>query len=263
MTRQLTNLAKRTLPFELRLSLRQLNWQARYALQRAALADGKPEVYCPVAQASFDCFVRQGSDLLTPANGARARHRLIWLYLERETAVLRQPTRLLHVAPEVCLLPRFRENPSVDYVPGDKFVDGYGEQAGVQYIDLLDLDFPDDHFDFTLCNHVLEHIRPDVAAMGEMYRTLRPGGTLLVTVPIKETLAETYENDEVTSPRERHEHFGQWDHVRYYGLDIADRLRSVGFDVSLERYGERFSAEDFRRFGLNRDLLVVCRKPAA
>ena len=261
MTRQLTNLAKRTLPFELRLALRRANWQARYALQRAALADDKPRVYCPVARESFDCFIRQGTDLLTPANGARARHRLIWRYLERETDLLTRPHRLLHVAPEVCLLPRFRENPSIEYVPGDKFVDGYGEQAGVQYIDLLNLAFPDAHFDFTLCNHVLEHIRPDVAAMGEMYRTLRPGGTLLVTVPIKETLAETYENDEVTSPRERAEHFGQWDHVRYYGLDIADRLRSVGFDVSLERYGERFSEEEFRRYGLNRDLLVVCRKP--
>lgn len=260
MKRQLTNLAKRTLPFGLRLRLRQANWQRMYARQRRGLAPGTPPVYCPVARAEFDCFVRLGRDLLTPTNGARARHRLIWLYLERETDLLTRPQRMLHVAPEVCLLPRFGESPSLEYVPGDKFVDGYGEQAGVTYLDLLDVGYPDGHFDFILCNHVLEHIPDDATAMRELHRVLKPGGTCLITVPIKESLAETYENPDVDGPRQREEHFGQWDHVRWYGTDVADRLRAAGFTVELNRYGEHFSPEDYARFGLNDNLLVVCTR---
>ncbi len=260
MKRQLTNLAKRTLPFGLRLKLRQANWQRRYRQQRKALAPGTPAVYCPVAQAPFACFIKQGHDLLTPSNGARARHRLIWLFLERETHLLTRPQRMLHVAPEVCLLPRFSESEKIDYVPGDKFVDGYGDQAGVTYLDLLDMDYPDAHFDFILCNHVLEHIPDDATAMAELFRTLKPGGTCLITVPIKETLTQTYENPDVDGPRQREEHFGQWDHVRWYGLDIADRLSAAGFAVDMNRYGQNFDAEDYRRFGLNDNILVVCRK---
>ena len=260
MNRQITNLAKRTLPFGLRLGLRQLNWQRMYLQQRTALPDDAPKVFCPVANEEYDCFVKHGGDLLTPSNGARARHRLSWLYLDRETDLLTRPQRLLHVAPEACLLPRFRENPTLDYVPGDKMVEGYGAQDSVAYLDLLDINEAEASFDFILCNHVLEHIPEDRQAMREMYRVLRPGGTLLVTVPIKESLKQTYENPHVTDPRQREEHFGQWDHVRYYGTDIADRLREAGFEVTLNRFGDAFDADDFRRYGLNHDLLVVCKK---
>ena len=47
MTRQLTNLAKRTLPFGLRLGLRQMNWQRMYALQRRSVPGGHAEGLLP------------------------------------------------------------------------------------------------------------------------------------------------------------------------------------------------------------------------
>ncbi len=260
MTRQLTNLAKRFLPFGLRLRLRDVNRRRMYLQEKVVLPKGAESVYCPIAEQEFATFLKKGSDLLTPSNGARARHRLIWLYLDRRTDLFRRPQRLLHVAPEVCLMPRLAAVPGLEYVPGDKMVKGYGTQGAVTYLDLLDIDYPDAHFDFVLCNHVLEHIPDDGKAMTEMYRVLRPGGTLLVTVPINESLEQTYENPDVTDARQREEHFGQWDHVRYYGMDIADRLRAVGFAVSMERYGEAFETEEYRRYGLNQDLLVLCRK---
>lgn len=46
-----------------------------------------------------------------------------------------------------------------------------------------DLPFPDNYFATIISNCVIEHI-PDLhATLGEMYRTLRPGGQLLLTVP--------------------------------------------------------------------------------
>jgi len=48
--------------------------------------------------------------------------------------------------------------------------------------------FPDDRFDFAVCLDVLEHIDEDLQALCELRRILRPGGTLLVTVPAYQSL---------------------------------------------------------------------------
>ncbi|MFQ3577028.1 MAG: class I SAM-dependent methyltransferase [Cytophagales bacterium] len=68
-------------------------------------------------------------------------------------------------------------------------------------------------FDGIICNHVLEHIPDDIAAMNEMYRLLKPGGIALITVPIDESKIETYENFSIVYPNESIKHFGQWNHV--------------------------------------------------
>jgi SAM-dependent methyltransferase len=49
--------------------------------------------------------------------------------------------------------------------------------------DAVALPFPDASFDRVIAAEVLEHIPDDRAAMGELARVLRPGGTIAVTVP--------------------------------------------------------------------------------
>ena len=260
MQQQITNLAKRLLPFSLRLRLRKANWQRMYRQQRKHIPAGSPAVFCPIAAQEFECFIEHKGHKLSPGNGAKARHRLIWLYLRRQTDLFERPQRLLHIAPEVCLMPAFRQNQQLEYVPVDKFVDGYGAQDGVIPFDLLDAPFPDGHFDFIVCNHVLEHIPDDARAMKEMRRLCSEGATVLITVPIDESRSETYEDPSIISPEDRARHYGQWDHVRFYAPDIADRLRKAGFSsVELIRYAEQFNRSDYHRYGLNDDLLVIAR----
>ena len=43
--------------------------------------------------------------------------------------------------------------------------------------------FPDGHFDALLCTEVLEHAVAPEALIAEMHRVLRPGGSLVLTVP--------------------------------------------------------------------------------
>ena len=50
-------------------------------------------------------------------------------------------------------------------------------------------------------------------------------------VPIEEGWDETYENTAIVSKEERLIHFGQEDHVRYYGRDLRDRLREAKFSL--------------------------------
>jgi hypothetical protein len=66
--------------------------------------------------------------------------------------------------------------------------------------------------------------------------------------PVVEGWDETYENQAITSPAGRELHFGQHDHVRFFGRDFRDRVRRAGFTVS------DFTATepDVSRHGLSR-----------
>jgi SAM-dependent methyltransferase len=137
---------------------------------------------------------------------------------------LRNRPRFLHVAPEAGLERRLRP------ILGDRYVttDLLREDLDCR-TDLTATGFDDDAYDLIYCSNVLEHIENDRAAMAELYRILAPGGLAIIQVPIRG--ATTLEDPSVVTPTERARLFGQADHVRYYGTDIADRLRAVGFEV--------------------------------
>ena len=68
--------------------------------------------------------------------------------------------------------------------------------------------------------------------------------------PIDENRARTYEDASIVSVQERQRLFGQSDHVRIYGRDFRDRLASVGFDVTVERYADTVSPDLAREYAL-------------
>lgn len=52
-----------------------------------------------------------------------------------------------------------------------------------QQASLYNLPYKDNSFDFVLCSEVLEHLKNDHQAVKELYRVLKKGKTLMVTVP--------------------------------------------------------------------------------
>jgi ubiquinone/menaquinone biosynthesis C-methylase UbiE len=127
--------------------------------------------------------------------------------------------------------------------------------------DILDLPFASESFDVVICNHVLEHIADDRKAMSELFRVMKPGGWGIFQVPMKNSLEKTYEDFSIIDPKERQKHFGQYDHVRWYGMDYFDRLSEVGFEAQALFYSQRFADEDIKRFGLNKnEILPVVNK---
>jgi SAM-dependent methyltransferase len=48
---------------------------------------------------------------------------------------------------------------------------------------LDNMPFGDNHFDFVLCTEVLEHVENPQSCLTEIFRVLRPGGQLFLTVP--------------------------------------------------------------------------------
>lgn len=127
--------------------------------------------------------------------------------------------------------------------------------------DICDLPFKDNEFDFIICNHVLEHIPDDTKAMQEIYRILTPGGTAILQVPYNTDLEKTYEDDSITDPKERARIFGQYDHVRVYGMDYFSKLESIGFTVEAVNYTAMLPKNEVEKYRLpNGELIPVCKK---
>ena len=66
------------------------------------------------------------------------------------------------------------------------FLDKIGEYRGVCQLlcaDITRLPFSDNFFDLVICSEVLEHIPDDRKAVSELVRVLKPGRTLVVSVP--------------------------------------------------------------------------------
>jgi SAM-dependent methyltransferase len=185
--------------------------------------------------------------------GSLERHREIGV-LFRRRPMLSAGMSVLHIAPEPAirkLLPKNAEYTAGDLEPG----------PGQLRIDVTSMQFADDSFDVLFCNHVMEHVPNDRAAMREFRRVLRPGGWGTVMTPI---VTETTDEDpSVTDPGERLRRFGQRDHVRRYGWDYVDRLEEAGFEVDVIR---DFSGEEAQRHGLTNlegfvEPLFLIRKP--
>ena len=92
--------------------------------------------------------------------------------------------------------------------------------------DATGLPFPDGSFDRIIAAEVLEHIPDDDAAIGELARVLRPGGTMAVTVPpwLAERICWAL-SDEYHAP------FVEGGHVRIYtASELRAKLRSAGLE---------------------------------
>ena len=127
--------------------------------------------------------------------------------------------------------------------------------------DICDLPFLDNSYDFILCNHVLEHIVDDNKAIRELYRVLKKNGVGIFQVPIDYNRDTTFEDFSVTNKKERNKLFGQYDHVRIYGLDFFDRLQKAGFSVERCEYTSKLSKEDIIKFCLpKKEIIPICRK---
>jgi SAM-dependent methyltransferase len=97
-----------------------------------------------------------------------------------------------------------------------------GADADIKQGDALSLPFPDEEFDRVVAAEVLEHIPDDRAAIGELARVLRPGGTLAVTVP-------RWLPEKVCWSLSAAYHEVEGGHVRIYrGDQLVGRLEDAG-----------------------------------
>jgi predicted SAM-dependent methyltransferase len=217
----------------------------------------------PIDGKSFRRFLpygygKQRENALSPSTLSLERHRLMWLFLRDDTDFFtsKEKIKTLHIAPEQCFLDLFRKQKNLEYITSDL----ESPIADVK-ADICNLPFDDNSFDVIFCNHVLEHIINDTKAMQELYRVLKKGGFGIFQIPQDLSREKTFEDNTITNRRERAEIFGQYDHVRVYGRDYFNKLRSVGFAVDEIDYTKKITREKLERYCLMKnEILPVCYK---
>jgi len=211
------------------------------------------EVQCPICQNQYRKFLPYGRinprpNALCPSCLSLERHRLIWLYLQRETDFFKEKLKVLHIAPEHCFMNRFEKQHGEGYITAD-----IESPLAKVKMDIHQIPFEDNTFDVVLCNHVLEHVQDDIKAMSEIRRVLRPGGWAIMQIPFFSPVPEvTFEDHTITDPREREKIFGQDDHVRLFGKDYSKRIERAGLKSAEDDFVNRLTKEEQDKFGLSK-----------
>ncbi|UPG91437.1 class I SAM-dependent methyltransferase [Luteibacter aegosomaticola] len=195
-----------------------------------------------------------GSDLdhfECPRCGASDRMRHLFLYLETIGFPERfRGARILHFAPERPLVRCITAHEPGRYVRADIAP----ASSEIEAVDMTAMTFPDASFDVVIANHVLEHVDDLPAAMREVARVLAPGGVAILQTPFSASLTQRFEDDGIRTDEARLVMYGQEDHVRLFGADIAEDLaRLSGMNSRVLRHDEALPGVDPWRVGVNRD----------
>ena len=143
-----------------------------------------------------------------PKCRALERHRIQYLVIDNLLAQIDTSSlSMLHFAPEV-FFSNYFANKFGKYETADLYMPDVDRQ-----VDIQDLPFADNSYDFIFASHVLEHIADDVKAISEICRVLKPSGIAVLPVPI---VADTTVEYPEANPHEEY-------HVRAPGLDYFDR----------------------------------------
>lgn len=201
-------------------------------------------------------YEKQRPNALSPGTLSLERHRLMWLYLKNETDFFNENLKVLHIAPEQSFYKKFKKLKNIDYLTCDL----NSPLADIK-ADIQNLPFEDNSFDVIFCNHVLEHVEDDKKALSELYRVMKKGGWGIFQVPIRYQLEKTFEDPSITDKNERIEKFGQYDHVRVYGLDYYQTLSNAGFKVEKINLTQKLTEDEIQRFSLEKnEILPVVKK---
>ncbi|WP_167853463.1 methyltransferase domain-containing protein [Roseovarius aestuariivivens] len=168
-------------------------------------------------------------DARCPQCGSLERHRLLMLAMSDGRIDLQiddERDEVLHFAAEPILEKIFRKR-FKHYKTADLYF------AADLKLNIEEIDAPDGTFKLIIANHVLEHV-DDQKASAEIARVMTDDGYFIAMVPLIEGWDTSYENPDAKSVPDRYLHFGQGDHVRYYGRDFRERMQRNGLKLVSE-----------------------------
>lgn len=202
-------------------------------------------VYCPICDRTFRKFKSAGRakfkrpNAVCPKCAGRERDRVMFVFFAEKKEILRRKQcRVLHIAPESCVVPNLQELATQNYVSGDLVRDDV-----LVKLDIQELPFSNESFEVVYCSHVLQAVEDDDKAIVEIFRVLSHNGWAIINVPCRGASTREFHSggdDEVPV-----------DFVRIYGSDFAEKLVQIGFNVVSINMHDIVSDEDQRRMCLS------------
>lgn len=206
---------------------------------------------CSVCKMTTAFFYVHADDMhivynsICPNCNSRSRHRgLVFIYQKMLTAQT-TPISIMHFAPEPVFYPLLRNIGGVSYQTADLFLDDVDFKEDIQK-----LTFSNKSYDFVLCNHVIEHVPDDEAALAEISRILKPEGRAIITIPGNFKRKETiYFN-----------HLRYNGHYRDYGIDVLNKMK-IHFRHVEYLDMNSFDQGDQVRYAIRPfDIAFICKK---
>jgi SAM-dependent methyltransferase len=170
-------------------------------------------------------------DNLCPKCGSLSRDRRLWKIISEN--YLKEGIEVLDFSPSRSLFRKWNKTKNINYTASDLSGDFISDVK----FDITTIPQKNNTYDLIICYHILEHVIEDSKAMRELYRVLKPNGTIFIQTPFKD--GEIYEDYTITADSERLIHFGQEDHVRFYSIHgLKERLENVGFKIEVKQFDE-------------------------
>jgi SAM-dependent methyltransferase len=154
---------------------------------------------------------------------------------------------VLHFAPEKKLSEVIAQHNPGTYVKADLFP----SDKSIQRVDLLDIPYGANYFDFVICNHVLEHVSDYRLALSEIRRVLKTNGYAILQTPYSRKLTRTFHDPGLADDFSRLIAYGQEDHLRLFGNNIFDEISSCGFISMVARHEDILGELDHVKYGVN------------
>lgn len=243
-------------------------------LEREVFAGHNTCNICGVESVQFETFPARGDETffethnmigggtrnncICPVCRSIDRNRFVYWVLRNKTdvCVWGGDKKILHFAPEQPIYDILKNQKDIAYYPCDLF-----PQKGMIKVDVTDIPFKNNVFDFIIINHVMEHILDEMRALKELYRVLKPDGMVVLSIPICIDLDETYEDSRILTKEDRNKYYGQEDHVRLYGRDYKQRFSRAGFEITEYSPNREMDEDTIRKYAfIENDVVMLCRK---
>lgn len=188
--------------------------------------------------------------------GSNDRARFVYHVMKNYTTLFgRKKCNILHFAPELEISRQLKMIHGENYISVD-IIPGRADMIA----DITNLKFFNEQFDYIICNHVMEHIKEEEKAFGEIRRCLKKDGILIFTVPICWS-QRTYEDKKIETEEDRIRFYGQKDHMRLYGNDIKERIEKFRFDVKMISCNKINTNKEIEEMGfLQDDSVFLCER---
>lgn len=221
--------------------------------------ENSKKFYCPICGTYHAGFLPFGNpvrfDAKCPNCGSLERHRFVYLYLRNKTKIFNKYSKIFQFDPITALYDVFVEK-NCEYVSGGTEL----SKTINHVIDLENINFQDNYFDYVLNIHILDKVRDDIKVLSELYRVVKPyeeGGLVLLNMPVLREETHEYYSDDL---RQKNESFNKSKRFRIYGRDIKHKLEDIGFTVDVCKSDEWLDSKLLNVYGIVQDYLYICKK---